>query len=114
MAAAQSEYGQSPYLDSENENKLPESLHSAVGNKKGADGGFKKQIWDLVPKAMRQAFPYVSFEQQQVTTKAEGLKKKYREHQQCFSASGFVRDPERRKSNSTTRSLGSLSYGKTF
>jgi hypothetical protein len=45
------------------ETTLLESLLSAVGEGKGADGGFKSQIWDPVLKALRKAYPSLSFEQ---------------------------------------------------
>jgi hypothetical protein len=36
---------------------LLESLLSTVGHSKGADGGFKNQIWNPVLKALHRAYP---------------------------------------------------------
>ncbi len=76
------------------ETMLLEKLFVAVGERKRADLGFKKQAWDHVLQGLHRAFPDTSIEQRQFRTKIDRLKEKDRELQGCYGASGFGRDPD--------------------
>jgi hypothetical protein len=73
---------------------LLESLLSAAGEGKRADGGFKREAWEKVLQAMREKYPLQEFELRQLKNKINYFKMKYCTLKQCFGASGFGRSPE--------------------
>jgi hypothetical protein len=75
------------------ETTLLENLLLAVAQGKRADGGFKKEAWENVLRALRRQYPNTTFEQCQVKTKTDHVRWKYRAIQRCFKASGFGHDP---------------------